>query len=218
MEKFFRLLYYYVTGGIFLLVVYLCAALAFSPKTDAKKRGFIPCTENFVLSVSECESGTLGCTMKALWQDTKCNLYVIFDNLGGWIRGTAPTPWSEYFFTPVVQAQIDEEEPYEGDVVQDIEDVEKKRIFLEARQKELQNAKERKMNFPEEILVPENYTDESGGEYIRTPEDMPENTKSVGTIDDEAFMEDFGDKSAEEKAEVTGNETVNREGEKENDK
>lgn len=218
MEKFFRLLYYYVTGGIFLFVLYLCAALAFSPKTDAKKRGFIPCTENFVLSVSECEAGTLGCPLKALWQDTKCNLYVIFDNLGGWIRGTAPSPWSEYFFTPVVQAQIDEEEPYTGDVVQDIENVEKKRIFLKARQKELQDAKNRKMNFSDEVLVPENYTDESGGEYVGKPEAEPENSGGAAAIADEAFMENFSDKTPEEKAEVSENKTVNSEGEKENDK
>ncbi len=146
MDRFFRLLYYYCLFMLIVIVLYLSFALAVSPKKDALKRGFIPCTENFVYSVGECERGQMGCLASKLWTDTKCNLYVIADGLGAWIKGNQSTPWENYFFTPLVEAELDAENPYIGDVEHDFDDLEKQRAFFEQKEKELEQAKNRKIS------------------------------------------------------------------------
>jgi len=217
MEKFFRIFYYCAIGILLLSVTYLTFALAYSPKTDAKKRGFIPCTENFVLAVSDCEAGTIACPLKSLWQDTKCNLSVIFTNFRDWVYGTQPTPWSNYFFEPLTAAQLDEEEPYEGNVFQDMADMEKMRAFMEKHQQELYDAKARKLHFSSEVLLSEDAEKSSDRNYITEPKPESEDYDGPSDIADEAFMENFGDETSEEKTEISGNETVNSEGEKENE-
>ena len=89
MERFFKLLYYYCLGLLVFVTVYMVAMLAAAPKNDALNRGFIPCTRDFVTKVSDCGRGELSCMAAGIWQDTKCNLYVIFESAGEkYLEGT----------------------------------------------------------------------------------------------------------------------------------
>lgn len=153
MEKFFRLLYYYCLGAFVIGVIYLTIMLFISPRQDALKRGFIPCTENLVIDISSCERGKISCPMKYLWQDLKCNTKVVLNGFGAWVKGEQKTPWKNYLFTPVAQAEIDEEEPYEGSVLQDMDDLEKTRRFFEGKQAELEAAKNRKLELNEDVIM-----------------------------------------------------------------
>lgn len=181
MERFFKLLYYYLLGGLVLFVVYLTTMLAVSPKKDALKRGFIPCTEVFIQNIGECERGQTGCLLKQLSGDMKCNVSVIFEGLGAWAKGEQKTPWANYLFEPVAQAELDKELPYEGSVAADMNELEQQRLFIEQKHSELEEAKSREMQFDKDVLLshPEkdgdaenmNISDDEAEEYQPTAEE-----------------------------------------------
>ncbi len=206
MERFFKLLYYYCLGLLVFITVYMVAVLAAAPKNDALKRGFIPCTEAFVTKVSDCERGSLSCIAGGIWQDTKCNLYVIFDGAGAWIRGKQPTPWANYLFEPKAPAEIDAENPYIGVVADDVGVLESQRRFLEARQQELDAAKQRNLHLDKNVLATENAEQDRKYKVEETPE--PTEQTGDSNIDDEAFLEDFSEQGEKmEKAETPVSET-----------
>ncbi len=190
MDTFFKSLYYCILGFTFLLVVYLTAALAFSPKNDALKRGFIPCTEAFVLHVSNCERGEIGCITKGLWQDTQCNLSVIADGFVNWLYNQQPTPWANYLFVPASQAELDQENPYIGVVSDDLNELENRRWFIENQQRELEEAKHRTLNLDKSVLTPTSDEDnaEKSGQYIEETTSMEIQSEN---IDDETSIDNI---------------------------
>ncbi len=123
MARFIHLLYYFVLTLTVLFVVYLTTILALSPKNDMLKRGFIPCTTEFVNHIATCERGKIFCPLSYIWQDTKCNTRVILEGLGAWLKGKQSTPWSNYLFTPVMP-EIADSSDYEGDIAADMRDLE----------------------------------------------------------------------------------------------
>lgn len=153
MEKFFKILYYYLLISFVLFVMYLSVVLALSPKKDVLKRGFIPCTEQMVLNVGACERGDMFCPLKWLWQDTKCNTSVVLDGLGAWIKGNQPTPWSSYLFEPVEEKISEDEEPYEGNVSLEMNELNLHHDFIKEKLKELEEAKNREMNFDDSVII-----------------------------------------------------------------
>lgn len=206
MERFFKLLYYYCLGLLVFITVYMVIALALAPKSDALKRGFIPCTETFVNKVSDCERGSISCIAGGIWQDTKCNLYVIFDGAGAWIRGNQPTPWANYLFTPKSPAEIDSENPYVGVVADDVGILDSQRRFLEARQQELEAAKQRNLHLDKNVLAAEEAEQDKKYEVKEKAE--PTEQTGDSDIDEEAFLEDFSEQNENaEKAETPISET-----------
>lgn len=185
MARFFHLLYYYLLGLLVFFVVYMVTMLVLSPKQDLQKRGFIPCTEQFVLNVAECNRGEMVCPLKYLWQDTMCNASVILEGFGSWIKGKQNAPWSNYIFS----AEKDENTEYNGDVAADMADLEAQSQFTERKIEELEAAKKRSLNLREDVLLssPENLFD---GETVEQNEPVIEE-KNTGDISDEAFMEEI---------------------------
>lgn len=190
MDTFLKSLYYCILGFTLLLVIYLTTALAFSPKSDALKRGFIPCTEAFVLHVSDCERGKIGCISKGLWQDTKCNLSVIADGFTAWLHGQQPTPWENYLFVPTSSAELDKENPYIGVVSDDLNDLANQRLFIEKQQQELEEAKHRALNLDKSVLTPSSDDDnaEKNGQYIKEPASTDVQSED---IDDESSIDNI---------------------------
>lgn len=217
MERFFKILYYYCLGMLVFFVAYLSVALAISPKNDAQKRGFIPCTQDLVLEVSLCERGKITCPLGALWSDTKCNIHVVFDGLGAWIKARQPTPWANYLFEPLIEEQLDQEDPYQGNVADEMKSLEEQRQFIEMRQKELNEAKNREMNLDENVLISEPNAEPSLGDKIAAlqKEVDEEAGKSAehNDINDEADI-DFATESVASSA----TENVKQKGEETNDK
>ena len=201
MERFLRLLYYYCLVLLMFVTVYMVAMLAVAPKNDALNRGFIPCTRDFVTAVSSCERGEIGCMAAGIWQDTKCNLYVIFDGAGAWLRGKQPAPWSNYLFEPKSEAEIDSENQYIGVVSQDVGVLEAQRQFLENRQKELEAAKRRGLNLDENVLPSDDA--EPDGRFEKENNAETELPTANSNIEDEAFLEDFSDSETKEKKVLT---------------
>lgn len=163
MERFFKLLYYYCLGLFFLFVVYMTTIMFLSPRQDAEKRGFIPCTEELVYGIANCEAGKMSCTLGYLWDDTKCNVSVVLNGLGAWVKGQQATPWANYLFTPVTEA---EQEGINFDMAAGSEITDD---FIKAKRQELEEAKNRKVMPDETVLVnlPGTLTsDESGETYV----------------------------------------------------
>ena len=185
MARFFHLLYYYLLCLLVFFVVYMVIMLVLAPKHDLQKRGFIPCTEQFVLNVAECNRGEMVCPLKYLWQDTICNASVILEGFGSWIKGKQSAPWSNYIFS----AEKDGNTEYNGDVAADMADLEAQSQFTERKIEELEAAKKRSLNLREDVLLssPENLFD---GETVEQNEPVIEK-KNTGDISDEAFMEEI---------------------------
>lgn len=202
MERFFKIIYYICLFFLIFFTIYLVTVLSVSPKNDAHKRGFIPCTEAFVLHASDCGRGALGCMAVGLGQDIKCNAGVVFSGLDLWIRGKQPTPWANYVFVPVSEAELDSETPYVGVVAHDVDVLENEHKFMEKHIRELENAKHRELQLHDAVLMSDdvNEPDLSDTDNIKETEEEAAATEDMN-IDDEAFMDDFG--SAEMKQENT---------------
>ena len=75
--------------------------IALSPREDAQKRGFIPCTEQLAENVSACRGG-LWCATKAVLENGRCDAGVIIRGIRLWLKGKQPRPWSNYIFVPEI--------------------------------------------------------------------------------------------------------------------
>ena len=189
MERFLKLLYYYCLGFFAVCVIYLTTMLFMSPRQDALKRGFIPCTEQLVIDISVCERGKILCPLKYLWQDTQCNVKVVFNGFGAWIKGNQKTPWENYLFVPKAVAETDEELSYEGSVIEDMNDLEAQRLFIEKKYDELEAAKNRQLNLNEEVVIsdPEQIMSTSDEKLVKEvviQEEIP------ADISDEVFIDE----------------------------
>ena len=183
MEKFFKLLYYYCLGLFVAFIVYMTIVMYISPRQDAEKRGFIPCTEELVHNLTGCETGKMSCAMGYLWDDMQCNISVVLNGFGAWVKGQQSTPWANYLFEPVTEAE--QEGVYFGsaDGSALTED------FIELKKQELDEAKMRHVELDETILrdYPE-IKDRQAPENI----DLPEDTDVTGysdDIEDEALID-----------------------------
>ena len=189
MARFFHLLYYYLLGFLVFFVAYMVVMLVVSPRQDLQKRGFIPCTEEFVLSVADCTRGEMICPLKYLWHDTTCNATVILDGFGAWVRGKQPTPWANYLFVPELSEQSARED-YNGDIAADMQDLEAQSQFIERKNRELDEAQKRGLDLRDDVLL-------SSSEDILYNETTAEDVAPIieeenkGDISDEAFMEEI---------------------------
>lgn len=84
----------FVFMGVFVLVL-------LSPRQDAQKRGFIPCTHELANRLLNCESDKkISCLFGAILRNTWCDMKVIGQGVANWFDGKQKTPWSNYIFIP----------------------------------------------------------------------------------------------------------------------
>ncbi len=184
MDKFFQYLYYTVLTLFVSGVIYLTTMLFLAPRQDVHDRGFIVCTRELVNNLSECERGRIGCPLKFLWHDMKCNVGIIYTGAVDWLKGKQKTPWANYLFEPQLTAPEDQE-LYQSNALNDMMDIEYQNQLFEQKNQELEAAKQRMMNADKDVLL-FNPAD-------ATPTDVPsvpatdENTETdKGDIADEA--------------------------------
>lgn len=158
MEKIFKYLYYSCLAMLISGVLYLSAVMYLSPRQDIRDRGFIPCTKQLIFELSDCQRGKLGCPLKLLWQDMKCNIKVVGSGFKNWATGKQPTPWANYLFEPELYVE-DEENPYIGDMKLDMSDLNKQHDFILKKHQELEAAKQRYMDLDTDILLTNPETD-----------------------------------------------------------
>lgn len=192
MEKFFKLLYYYCLGLFVAFIVYMTIVMYISPRQDAEKRGFIPCTEELVHNLSGCETGKMGCAMGYLWDDMQCNVSVVLSGLGAWVKGQQPTPWANYLFVPVTEAE------QEGVYFGSADGRALSEDFIEIRKRELEEAKNRQVEWDESVLrdYPE-IKDRKAPENADLPEDA-ELTGYCDDIEDEALIDELSASAEDE--------------------
>lgn len=188
MNKFLSLLYYFLLGIFMLFVVYLTVMLAISPKQDRQKRGFIACTEQLVLDVAECERGSILCPLKYLGHDMACNTAVILDGFGAWLRGRQPTPWANYLF--VAESLEVTDEDFDSSHIENMDELEQQRQFIQHKQQELDAAKNRSLNLRNDVLMsaPEEILPEDEKSAVTLPDDENAPTDDIS---EEAFMDDI---------------------------
>lgn len=208
MEKCLKFLYYACLGVFVSGVVFLTTMLFVSPRQDALKRGFIPCTEKLVVDISMCERGEILCPLKHLWQDTKCNGGVVFSGFGAWIKGEQSTPWENYLFKPQLEIKTDEQTPYNGDAVRDMDYMEQQRLFIAAKHAELEEAKNRQLDLNENVLIL-NPEEEIPSEDIKKALKKDELlNEKADDISDEVFEEKNWDDSSEKKEYIKPKEDI----------
>ncbi len=97
-------------GFLFFLLIML------SPRYDAQKRGFIPCTENLVQNLAQCApTEKYTCGIKHILANTWCDIKVIATGWKNWGQGKQATPWSNYIFEPEPITPIDENDEFYAD-------------------------------------------------------------------------------------------------------
>ncbi|MDY6365023.1 MAG: hypothetical protein SPL73_09085 [Cyanobacteriota bacterium] len=165
-------------------IIYFAIVLVLSPKNDLKNRGFIACTKSLVINLGECESGQTGCVLSSFYDDTKCNSKVIFNGFMNWLKGNQSAPWSNYIFEPELQEKS--ENPYIGNIKEDMQQIELDRKFMKEKENELEIIKNKKLKAQENVII---YDPEVEEESVYNLEIKPENNIDFESdIDDEAAI------------------------------
>lgn len=121
--------------------------IALSPRQDKLNRGFIPCTQNMVAQMLRCTENKPWCMAKAVVRNSLCDIRVVGKGLVLWLDGAESTPWSTYFFEPVVETHQKDDmdadliEFYEQnrDLGADMQNLDQARLELERRENENEN-------------------------------------------------------------------------------
>lgn len=111
--------------SIFLLIMAVYFVIVFSsPRRDAEKRGFIPCTEEMADNILRCNDKKLSCTFWAIIDNNVCNVKIIYTGFLNWKDNKQDKPWSNYLFTPI---KSNENSMY--DYIADSEDLDDNQAF-----------------------------------------------------------------------------------------
>lgn len=93
---------------IFWFLVFF-ALVAFAPHQDNQERGFVKCTNAIAEGLQDCRDNRFSCTLGQVLKGAQCDVEVIADGLVFWLKGEQPAPWSNYYFTPDLTPQPQEE-------------------------------------------------------------------------------------------------------------
>ena len=88
--------------------------VAFAPHHDNQRRGFSRCTEDMANEIQDYAQNRFFCTLGAALSGAGCDVNVIADGFGRWLRGQQSRPWSNYYFTPDLSESEDEEDYLDG--------------------------------------------------------------------------------------------------------
>ncbi|MBR1949203.1 MAG: hypothetical protein IKA30_05370 [Alphaproteobacteria bacterium] len=147
----------YWFGGLLAFIV-CCFCLLFvlliiSPKQDAKNRGFVKCTQQMIDDVGNCNKAFL-CSVKAIGNNTLCDVKVVTEGFKLWLDNQQPYPWSNYIFEPEIEKNPFYDDEGRDEYLKNNPNIKKEMIKLEKLRKELEN-EENKQNFDEEMLPKE---------------------------------------------------------------
>ena len=97
-------------AGMMLCFFCIFVLILLAPKQDAKGRGFIPCTQEMVQKLLDCDRKFF-CSTKVVFDNNLCMLKVIGHGFSDWLNHKQPRPWSNYIFEPEIplNTYIDEE-------------------------------------------------------------------------------------------------------------
>ena len=147
MKNFLQKIRYYWFGIFISAIIFISVSffliILLSPKQDAQKRGFIPCTEQLAQNLYACaQDKKYSCLVKEILKNSWCDVKVIGQGFSNWLAGRQPAPWSNYFFTPepVPATWFDGKMGEHPELA--IEHLQKLSEELDRKNQELQNRKE----------------------------------------------------------------------------
>ncbi|MBE6445090.1 MAG: hypothetical protein E7019_03400 [Alphaproteobacteria bacterium] len=97
-----------ITGLIIFAFFSLFILILLSPRQDMLRRGFIPCTEEFVEEIVICKKNKVWCLLKSSAKNSWCDFKVVGYGIAKWVKGEQNYPWSNYIFIP----QLPEDEDF----------------------------------------------------------------------------------------------------------
>ncbi len=147
----------YWFGGLIAFIVcffmLLFILLVMSPKDDADKRGFVKCTHEMIDNLSDCNKGFY-CTVKAIMNNTWCNVKVIAEGVDLWIDNKQKYPWSNYIYEPIIVDNSFFDEEARTEYLKKYPDVKRDMMRLNKLRKDLEN-EENNQEYSEEMLQKE---------------------------------------------------------------
>ncbi|MBP5352790.1 MAG: hypothetical protein J6Y91_03385, partial [Alphaproteobacteria bacterium] len=189
MEKFFKWLYYYCLILFSAFVVYMFIVMSVSPRSDALKRGFVSCTEQLVTDISECPRGKMSCSLKYLWQNTKCNVTVVLSGFGAWVKGKQPTPWANYLYEPVTTALLDEESSKYGAFPENEKEFSAQYDRFQRQNQQDEEIMERYLNLKKDVLRSDVEAELKDEKLKDWPQDDALSDETVDDISAEVFTD-----------------------------
>jgi len=139
-------LFWSVVGFIFALYFVFLGIIFFAPRVDAQGRGFIPCTEEMMNRLYQCEKNKVWCAVKIVIRNNACDMRVIKKGFSLWLEGKQKTPWANYYFTPIIEPATDTDENFlildekeAEETLRQMEELNQKANVLKKEQEKLKN-------------------------------------------------------------------------------
>ena len=150
-----------LTGFILSCFLVLFILLIISPKQDTKGRGFIKCTQEMVNELTLCNK-KIWCSIKAIGNNTLCDVFVVAKGFDLWLDDKQPTPWSNYIFEPELEENLFFDEEARIEYIKNNPDTKDEMIRLNKLRKDLENEANKNLDITEEMLPKEIVQDEKG--------------------------------------------------------
>ena len=128
-----------LTGTVIFFFLILFVLILLSPRQDARRRGFIPCTENMAEELLNCEENKFFCLFKVIVKNSWCDIKVVGRGIGAWISGEQSAPWSNYIFIPELPEAAEYEEEARAEYHKNNPDVKKEMLKLKELNKEVEH-------------------------------------------------------------------------------
>ena len=132
--------FWIIVDSVLLLYFIFLGLIFFAPRIDKLNRGFIPCTQNLVEEVYHCQKKGVWCTLRATLKNNVCDFNVVKTGFVLWLNGQQKTPFTNYYFEPILEDEPDVKDEelkvlYQQhlDLFKDMEELNKNRIELEKK-------------------------------------------------------------------------------------
>ena len=132
-----------LTGCIIFIFGVLFTLVLLSPRQDAQRRGFIPCTEAMAEKMLSCEKNKVFCLLSAVVQNTWCDIKVVGAGMQKWAKGQQTTPWENYIFVPEIPSDEFFNEEARAEYLSKTPDIKAEMRRLHELNKELENAEDK---------------------------------------------------------------------------
>ncbi len=141
-----------ISGFIIFCFLVMFVLVLLSPRLDAKKRGFIPCTEAMAETMLGCpDDGRYSCMFKAILGNSWCDMKVIGSGLKKWAVGKQSYPWSNYIFVPELPQDEDFDEQARAEYLKNNSDITQEMQNLKILHEELENEQQNIGLNPEDL-------------------------------------------------------------------
>ena len=128
-----------ITGLVIFAFLSLFMLILLSPRQDALRRGFIPCTEEFVEDILTCEKNKVWCLLKYSAKNSWCDFKVVGIGFAKWAKGEQDHPWSNYIFIPQLPTNDDFDEKARAEYLKNNADISIEMEELKKLNKELED-------------------------------------------------------------------------------